>query len=120
MERDLAIIKKVHERAQGQMGQSRLDAKVRLELEGPVPDKERGRRDQGIATHFVNEWMGRKVRQRAPRSSGARGLQGPMPQRAPLRAPGPLEQLVGVGIEGGRGVDDAAGWREVDVNALLE
>ena len=92
VERDLAIIKKVNERAQNQLGQSRLDSRVRIELEGPPLNKERGKRVQGSLKTIFQEWAARKRRQQAPTSSGPRGTQGPMPQRAPLRHPGPLVQ----------------------------
>lgn len=94
VERDLAIVKKVKERGQGQLGQTRLDARVRVEISGPPPDKERGQRVKGVLRTIVKEWMYRKRRQRAPAHRGLRGPQGPLPQRAAVRAPGPLVQAL--------------------------
>ena len=67
---------------------------MRIDIEGPAPDKERGERLKGVIKRFVREWLARKRRQHAPASSGSRGAQGPVPQRVPTRDPGPLVQIV--------------------------
>ena len=123
VERDLAIIKKVHERAQGQLGQTRLDSRVRVELVGPPPDKARGQRVKGVIKTIAKEWVLRKRRQHAPAPAMRRGPQGKLPQRARVCHPGPLTQAVQPILAAGQGAtahESEMPEEAVDMGALLQ
>ena len=109
-------------RVEGQLGQGRLDSRVRAAIEGPMPNKTRHDRVQGVLKTITKEWCIRQRRQRNPAMAGPRGAQGPVPKRGSRGPPGPLVQrmapppLAGV-APGEVGVEVAE--EDVDMAALL-
>jgi hypothetical protein len=92
VERDLSIIKHVKQEAIN-LSTQHLDGRARIIIEGPEVHKPRG---NDLSDPFLRAtaktWTAMARRQIAPHPGTPRGKQGSVPQRAPLRSPGPLDQ----------------------------
>ena len=81
VERDLAVLTRVRERAASQLGMTRLSARCRAVIEGPEPSKKRGEPVTGIVKRSAKLWWAKRSQQAHPRTGTPRGLQGPLPKR---------------------------------------
>ena len=82
VERDLSVLKLVSERACGQLGMERLSARCRAAIDGPVAEKKRGVKLDGMLLAFAQEWGARAQRRVRGARAGPLQPQGRMPQRA--------------------------------------
>ena len=94
VERDLGMLKKVRDRALGQLGDSAIDARARIRIEGPKVLKRPWCQTSGL--HYqCCPWAGVKQKTaKNPSASRVGGLQGNMPQRARKRQAGPNRVVV--------------------------
>lgn len=66
MERDLALLKRAHERSQGQCGDETTDRRARIRIEGPACSKDRNGRVDEFLQSVAEEWGSAKRRQANP------------------------------------------------------
>ena len=124
VERDLGIIKKTAERAEGRLGMTRLDARVRIALHLPQPAKGRMEPVRGVIRTIARLWSSRQRRQAAPGAHSLRGAQGKVPLRGRRSGPTALEHPLQLRDASGLGAGSAEQPAEkelevVDMAALL-
>ena len=100
VERDLAVLKQVRERASGQLGTERLSARCRAAIDGPVAEKKRGSKLEGVLLTFAQEWGTRAQRRVRARRTGPPLPQGHVPQRA--RRGGESALVKGMDVDAGK------------------
>ena len=57
VERDLAVLTKIRDRAAGRLGMWRLAARCRIAIDGPKADKHRGSRLSGVLRTIAKDWF---------------------------------------------------------------
>ena len=95
-ERDLAILRHLQLRTKGQLGDERVDERLRIRLQAEPALKERNRRATGGILDVCPLWAKQQRRQEAPCASKQIGAQGAVPQRAAKRLRGGNREAVEV------------------------
>ena len=97
-ERDLAILRHLQLRTKGQLGDERVDERLRIRLQAEPALKERNRRATGgiLDLDVCTLWAKQQRRQEAPCASKQIGAQGAVPQRAAKRLRGGNREAVEV------------------------
>ena len=125
VERDLAILKKSSERAEGRLGMDRLDGRVRVALHLPRPAKGRMEPVRGTIRKIARLWSSQQRRQSAPGEHSKRGSQGKVPQRGQRSNASALEHKIKLDATTDLGTENAreggtSDLEEVDISALLD